>query len=359
MAVAGANGKTTTKELLASVLGRLGPVTASPASFNNELGVPLTLLRIGRQDRAAVVEVGTNHPGELARLLGWVRPDHGVFTGVGREHLEFFGDLAGVAREEGTLAEVLPAGGVLVLNGDDPWAGEVACAGAGAGDPGGFRCGQRVAGLTEVRLDWSGTSFRVETSEPAWCGRYRIRLLGRHQARNAVLALALGLGAGGGARQVAAEGLASCGPAPHRMEAFRGARGAGAGRCVQCESGFDARGVGDVLCVAVRGPAGGGSRGDGRAGGGEREGRMRRWAGWRRSWVWTSCLRWGRGAGVMAAAARGAGLTRVLEFGGVEPVWGALRQFLRPGDALLLKASRRAGLERVAEFCRGDDGHRA
>lgn len=355
VAVAGANGKTTTKELLASVLGRLGPVTASPASFNNELGVPLTLLRIGRQDRAAVVEVGTNHPGELARLLGWVRPDHGVFTGVGREHLEFFGDLAGVAREEGTLAEVLPAGGVLVLNGDDPWAGEVAArtrarvirVGFGAGN------GWRV---TDVCLDWSGTSFRVETSEPAWCGRYRIRLLGRHQARNAVLALALGreLGVDPAA---AAEGLASCGPAPHRMEAFevRGVR--------VLDDAYNAnpdsmRAALETFCalpcegrrVAVLGEMAELGAESGRAH--AEVGRLAAELGVDQLFVV------GPWAGEMAAAARGAGLMRVLEFGGVEPVWGALRQFLRPGDALLLKASRRAGLERVAEFCRGDAGHR-
>src|SRR5687768_7747779 len=120
VAVAGSNGKTTTKELIASVLQQEMPVVWSAASFNNDIGVPLTLLKIESKHRAAVLELGTNHPGELAPLIGMVQPKIGVITSIGREHLEFFNDLAGVAKEEGTLAEMLPKNGVLVINGDSP-----------------------------------------------------------------------------------------------------------------------------------------------------------------------------------------------------------------------------------------------
>src|ERR1019366_3934997 len=111
IAVGGSNGKTTTKELIASVLRQQKAVLWSEASFNNEIGVPLTLLRLERSHQAAVLEAGSNHPGELAPLLKMIRPNYGVITCVGREHLEFFGDLAGVAPEEGGLAELLPADG--------------------------------------------------------------------------------------------------------------------------------------------------------------------------------------------------------------------------------------------------------
>ena len=100
----------------------------SEASFNNDIGVPLTLLRLDRSHRAAVLEAGTNHPGELAPLVKIIQPDYGVITNIGREHLEFFGDVGGVAEEEGWLAELLPADGRLfhLEHGEDFWtAGEL------------------------------------------------------------------------------------------------------------------------------------------------------------------------------------------------------------------------------------------
>src|SRR5687767_8909612 len=103
VAVGGSNGKTTTKELLASVLRQKFKALWSEASFNNDIGVPITLLKLNSEHEVAVLEVGTNHPGELAPLLHLIRPGLGVITSIGREHLEFFGDLAGVAKEEGNL----------------------------------------------------------------------------------------------------------------------------------------------------------------------------------------------------------------------------------------------------------------
>ena len=118
VAVGGSNGKTTTKEIIASVLRQKHSTLWSEASFNNDIGVPLTLLRLESHHEAAVFEVGTNHPGELAPLVAMIQPKFGVITSIGREHLEFFGDLNGVAEEEGWLAELLPADGKLFINGD-------------------------------------------------------------------------------------------------------------------------------------------------------------------------------------------------------------------------------------------------
>src|SRR5579872_4031833 len=121
IAVGGSNGKTTTKELLAAVLRQKFRTLWSEASFNNDIGVPLTLLKLEESHQVAVLEAGTNHPGELAPLVRMIQPRLGVITSIGREHLEFFGDLAGVAGEEGWLAELLPAGGKLFVEGDGEW----------------------------------------------------------------------------------------------------------------------------------------------------------------------------------------------------------------------------------------------
>jgi len=100
IAVAGSNGKTSTKNLIASVLEQRLPTLASEASFNNDIGVPVTLLNLDARHGAAVFEVGTNHPGELRPLLRMVAPLYGVLTSIGPEHLEFFGDIGGVVEEE-------------------------------------------------------------------------------------------------------------------------------------------------------------------------------------------------------------------------------------------------------------------
>ncbi len=110
VAVGGSNGKTTTKELVASVLRQKLATLWSEASFNNDIGVPLTLLRLEKSHQAAVLEAGTNHPGELAPLVKMIQPNYGVITCIGREHLEFFGDLAGVAREEGCAGRAAAGG---------------------------------------------------------------------------------------------------------------------------------------------------------------------------------------------------------------------------------------------------------
>lgn len=118
-AVAGSNGKTTTKEMLASILATRGPALATEGNLNNEIGVPLTLFRLSREHRAAVVELGMSAPGELARLTAIVRPDAGVVTLVAAEHLEFLKDLDGVAAAEGELYRGLLPGSFAVVNADD------------------------------------------------------------------------------------------------------------------------------------------------------------------------------------------------------------------------------------------------
>jgi UDP-N-acetylmuramoyl-tripeptide--D-alanyl-D-alanine ligase len=160
VAVGGSNGKTSTKELLAAVLRKRFNTLWSEASFNNDIGVPLTLLNLQRTHTAAVLEVGTNHPGELRVLLDMIRPRYGVITSLGREHLEFFGDLNGVLDEEGSLADALPSDGVLFVNGDSQGMDSLVKRTRSRV----VRCGMGVANDWRGRLvvlDDTGTTFGV------------------------------------------------------------------------------------------------------------------------------------------------------------------------------------------------------
>ncbi len=115
--ITGSCGKTTTKEMLALLLG--SRAVASPQSFNNDLGVPLTLLSAGRNHSFCICEMGTNGPGEIAALARIARPQVGVVLNVGTSHLERLGDVDGVAREKRALVEALPSDGCAVINWDD------------------------------------------------------------------------------------------------------------------------------------------------------------------------------------------------------------------------------------------------
>ncbi len=123
VAVTGSCGKTTTKEMLRLVLGE--HVVASEKSYNNEIGVPLTLFQMDERTEAAVVEVGTNAPGEIAHLAGIVRPTVSVVTNVEEAHLERLGSLRGVMKEKSALLAALPQDGAAVVNADNYWCREM------------------------------------------------------------------------------------------------------------------------------------------------------------------------------------------------------------------------------------------
>lgn len=120
VAITGSNGKTSTREMTASVLGQHFDTLTSLKNFNNEIGVPLTLLRLTPGHQMVVAELGMNHPGEIRRLGEICRPDVGVITNIGPAHLEGVGSLDGVMAAKGELLETLSSGGVAVLNADDP-----------------------------------------------------------------------------------------------------------------------------------------------------------------------------------------------------------------------------------------------
>jgi UDP-N-acetylmuramoyl-tripeptide--D-alanyl-D-alanine ligase len=117
--VAGSNGKTTAKEMTASILSQMGNCLATRGNLNNHIGVPLTLLRFEQSNKFAVVEIGANNPGEVAHLVRIARPTVGMITNAGAEHLEGFGSIEGVARAEGEMVEGLAPTATAVINADD------------------------------------------------------------------------------------------------------------------------------------------------------------------------------------------------------------------------------------------------
>ncbi|QBY04822.1 UDP-N-acetylmuramoyl-tripeptide--D-alanyl-D-alanine ligase [Thalassotalea sp. HSM 43] len=121
VAITGSSGKTTVKEMVAAILSQLGTVLATDGNFNNEIGVPLTLLRLEHQHQYAVIELGANHIGEIAYTTTLTKPDVAVINNIAAAHLEGFGDLCGVARAKGEIFEGLDETGVALYNQDTPY----------------------------------------------------------------------------------------------------------------------------------------------------------------------------------------------------------------------------------------------
>ena len=344
--VGGSNGKTTTKELLASVLRQKFSTLWSEASFNNDIGVPTTLLRLETAHQAAVLEAGTNHPGELAPLVKLIAPQFGVITNIGREHLEFFGTVASVAQEEGALAELLPADGKLFLNGDNEWSEKIAARTqakiirVGFGEKNDWRAGK-------VRLDKNGVTFQVAAPKTELSGEYRVNLLGRHQAVNALLAAAVSAELGLNRAEIQ-RGLAECLPAKMRLNFWEAGGVRVLDDCYNANADSTIAAL-ETLCglplqgrrVAVLGDMNEL---------GEHSAAAHAEVGKRAAELQVGQLvAVGKMAAVTAAAARAAGLTRIFEFGEVEGAARAAKNFLRAGDVVLLKASRGVRLERMAE----------
>jgi UDP-N-acetylmuramoyl-tripeptide--D-alanyl-D-alanine ligase len=347
IAVGGSNGKTTVKDLIASVLRQKFATLGNEASFNNDIGVPMTLLRLEKTHQAAVLEAGTNHPGELAPLVGIIAPRFGVITSIGREHLEFFGDLAGVAQEEGRLAEGLPAEGKLFLNGDGEWSEKIAARAratvvrVGFGEQNDWRA-------SKVRLDKNGVTFQAAAPAAEFCGEYRVNLLGRHQAVNALLAAAVGAELGLTRAEIQ-RGLAGCPPPKMRLNFWEAGGVRVLDDCYNANADSTMAAL-ETLCglplqgrrVAVLGDMNelGIHSAAAHAEVGQRAAEL----------GIDQLVTIGKMAAVTAAAARAAGLMRVFEFAEVGSAARSVKNFLKPGDVVLLKASRTVRLEQLAEI---------
>lgn len=183
--VAGSNGKTSTKHLIHATLSSKFRGSMSPKSYNNDIGVPLAIFPANPDDDYLVLELGTNHPGEIRNLTKIARPDLAIITNAGAEHLEFLGDLDGVRHENAQIIQGLSSEGYLIVNGDDEkllkaidtFSGDVATFGESSG------CDLRAS---DIRCDAAGTRFKLAGAE------WFVPLLGRHSAINALAAIAVG-----------------------------------------------------------------------------------------------------------------------------------------------------------------------
>jgi UDP-N-acetylmuramoyl-tripeptide--D-alanyl-D-alanine ligase len=219
VAVTGSNGKTTCKEMIAAVLGQAGSVRATRGNLNNDIGLPLTLLGAGDED-FLVLEMGANHAGEIRYLTSIARPDVAVITNAGRAHLEGFGSLEGVARAKGEIVEGLPPGGTFIVPSDSPWLG--LWRGLAAGRPM-LTCGPDAAADVRAPLEgivshWGEDGFRTRFQVTAG-GRpldLALSLAGIHNVRNALIAAAVAHVLGVGADALGA-GLAAMRPVPGRL----------------------------------------------------------------------------------------------------------------------------------------------
>lgn len=184
--VAGSNGKTSTKNLIHSALaGRLRG-TISPKSFNNDIGVPLAIFPADPGHDYLVLEMGTNHPGEIQALTDIALPDIAVITNCGPEHLEFLGDLRGVRRENASVINGLNPKGLLIINGDDPDLIEATSAYPGKRLTFGFKPTNDLF-AADVECNQTGVRFRLNGGRK----QVFVPLLGRHTAANALAAIAV------------------------------------------------------------------------------------------------------------------------------------------------------------------------
>lgn len=214
IAVCGSNGKTTTTRLIDHVLGQFLRGTASKKSFNNAVGVPLTILAAKENDQYLVCEVGTNAPGEIAQLGEVVQPDIAVIVSIGREHLEQLRDLAGVAKEEAAILKFVRPKGCVVATGDAPELREHLAKPSGVVVTFGRDKAANLR-LTSVQHESRdgvlGLTFTIN-------GRQQVRLplVGEHNALNAIAALAVARRMGLDETKAAAA-LASAGGAEMRL----------------------------------------------------------------------------------------------------------------------------------------------
>ncbi|MBE2293801.1 MAG: UDP-N-acetylmuramoyl-tripeptide--D-alanyl-D-alanine ligase [Phycisphaerales bacterium] len=220
IALTGSNGKTTLKEMLAAILRRRGATLATEGNLNNDIGVPLTLLRLHADHQYAVIEMGANHHGEIAYLTGLARPDVAIINNAGACHLEGFGDVAGVARGKGEIFQGLNPAGVAIINRDDLYADYWI----------GLNPDRRIvdfgldqpAAVSARVLDAATHRFRLIT--PAGEAEIRLPLPGRHNIRNALAAAAAALTVGATLDDIR-DGLESLREVNGRLQRLRGRHG--------------------------------------------------------------------------------------------------------------------------------------
>ena len=345
VAVTGSNGKTTTKEMIASVLATRWRTLKPEGSFNNQWGLPLTLLELTADHGALVVEIGANQPGEIAWLAGLARPTVAVVTTVAAAHTEFFGSLDGVQREKSALVRAVEAGGHAALNADDPRVMGMAVETAAEVITYGRAAGARVRAVGDAVDNGSGVAFTLDTG-----GRrasVQLAFAGRHNVTNALAAAAAGVAVGLDFDEIVAG-----------LERARPARG----RCVWREAGDvwvldDTYNANPVSVVAAYAAASARPRtgrlvvvlGD-MLELGEMTETAHRTAGRQAAEAGADIfIGMGRLAALAAAEARVAGVTETHATATFEDTVALLLKRVTAGDVVLVKGSRGMRMERVSD----------
>ncbi|HEY3285860.1 MAG TPA: UDP-N-acetylmuramoyl-tripeptide--D-alanyl-D-alanine ligase [Gemmatimonadaceae bacterium] len=333
VAVGGSNGKTSTKELLKAALGARFTVHATTGNLNNQVGTPLTLLSLPPGADCAVIEVGTNMPGEIALLRAIVAPDVAVVTCVQEEHLEGFGDLAGVLAEEAALFDdvalaVVPVNEAGLIEEARRRARQVITAGVDAGD----------VHATAYGLHADGTGWLEVDGE-----RVEVPLRGVHNLRNAMLAVAVARTFGIAAAEVA-RGVAAM-PQPSMRSAVESL-----GRALLINDAYNANPGSMRAAIELLAAVGAGRQrvavlGTMRELGPAAPQLHREIA--RAALASGADVVAGIGDFQLALESEGAGDSRVVTGGDVDDLWPVLQQRLQPNAAILLKASRGVRLERL------------
>jgi UDP-N-acetylmuramoyl-tripeptide--D-alanyl-D-alanine ligase len=222
VAVTGSNGKTTVKEMIASILNQAGPVLATQGNLNNEIGVPLTVLGLDPTYHFAVIEMGANRSGEIGYLSRLARPQVALITNAGPAHLDGFSDLKGVARAKGEIFQGINPGGIAVLNSDDPhftyWralAGKLQVIDFGL---------TRSAEVTAHNLVTDTESSHFSLVTPMGKAEVQLSLPGQHNVLNALAASAVAIALGLDVDRISAA-LATLSPIPGRLQLRHGVGG--------------------------------------------------------------------------------------------------------------------------------------
>jgi len=344
-AVTGSNGKTTTKEMAAAVLASLGPVLKPESSFNNQWGLPLTLVKLSAEHRAAALELGTNRPGEIAALAEIARPTIAAVTTVSSAHTEFLGSLDDVQREKSALVRAIPADGAVVLNADDPRVLAMAALSVARVWTFSARDAADIRAAGEISETHDGVGFALETSE----GRrtVRLRFAGRHNVTNALAAAGVGAALGLPLERIA-QGLEAARPAK--------------GRCVWRRCGalrilddtYNANPVSVRAALDTLSASAGASRrvvvlGDMLELGPVTEAEHRQMGRAVAASGAAEFVGLGRASRLAVEAARGAGLAESHHAETFEDTVAHLLKRLAPGDAVLVKGSRGMRMERVVD----------
>jgi UDP-N-acetylmuramoyl-tripeptide--D-alanyl-D-alanine ligase len=348
----GSNGKTTTKEMIAAVLAPLGPIHRTHGNLNNAIGVPLTLLGLEEGHRAAVIEMGMNHEGEIRILAGMARPTVAVITNAGRAHLEGLGSREAVARAKSEISERLTAQDTLIYLGDDPLLREMNKSRAAHVITFGLGSTPNLTASNILEKGLAGSEFDAEGF-----GRVALAIPGRHNVLNALAALAVSRVLGV-APAAAVAALARVTPFSGRMEVRR------FGGLTVIDDSYNAnpdsmRAALDLLRetphagrrVAVLGEM---------LELGQATVPMHREMGAAASFVDRLFLI-GPSAGEVARAARGAGLAadRIREFPTLDPLLAEVPGALADGDLVLVKGSRGMALDRLVSAIEAATGHPA